>query len=314
MADKISNSGLQIEKKKKKKAQRVEVSDKAVNLRKQLQKDLNVRKVPVDYDEEALKKNKKERKKITVKSKSKKRKKPLDKVRKELYDLQEKAMSRVKVLREKDLLKYSRAYQDALASKPDTGRKRRWLFDVKDTKSFKDIQREAGRIRAFLADDTSTVTGAQWAKSELKLDKYRGAFGNQWRDEFGEPYNMDIVENEYLRAAGKIYRTLEELKGAYGLIYDEGGYDSESTFASIYDMVVEAGVTLNENGGWSDKTSEDNGLSIVFEIYDKLKHYKETFNKEAMKERSMGDVDSARLDNLSKAQKYQDFLNKMLTI
>lgn len=313
MANKLSNDGLKIDSKKKK-AQRVQVSSQATNLRKQLQKDLNVRKVPVNYDEEALKKNKKERKKITVKSKSKKRAKPLDKVRKELYDLQEKAMARVKTLREKDLLKYSRAYQDALASKPNTGRKRRWLFDVKDTKSFKDIQREAGRIRAFLADDTSTVTGAEWAKAELKLDKYRGAFGNQWRDEYGEPYNMSIVENEYLRAAGKIYRYLEDLKGAYGLIYDEGGYDSESTFASIYDMVVEAGVTLNENGGWVDKTAEDNGLSIVFEVYDKLKHYKETFNKEAMKERSMGDVDSARLDNISKAQKYQDFLNKMLTI
>ena len=313
MANKLSNDGLKIDSKKKK-AQRVQVSNQAKNLRKQLQKDLNVRTVPVNYDEEALKKNKKERKKITVKSKSKKRAKPLDKVRKELYDLQEKAMARVKTLREKDLLKYSRAYQDALASKPNTGRKRRWLFDVKDTKSFKDIQREAGRIRAFLADDTSTVTGAQWAKAELKLDKYRGAFGNQWRDEYGEPYNMAIVENEYLRAAGKIYRYLEDLKGAYGLIYDEGGYDSESTFASIYDMVVEAGVTLNENGGWVDKTAEDNGLSIVFEVYDKLKHYKDTFNKEAMKERSMGDVDSARLDNISKAQKYQDFLNKMLTI
>lgn len=298
----------------KKKAQRVQVSSQATNLRKHLQKDLNVRTVPVNYDEEALKKNKKERKKIRVSSKAKKRKKPLDKVRNELQDLQEKAMARVKVLREKDLLKYSRAYQDALASKPETGRKRRWLFDVKDTKSFKDIQREAGRIRAFLADDTSTVTGAEWAKSELKLDKYRGAFGNQWRDEFGQPYNMDIVENEYLRAAGKIYRYLEDLKGAYGLIYDEGGYDSESTFASIYDMVVDAGVTLNEDGGWIDKTAEDNGLSIVFEVYDKLKHYKETFNKEAMKERSMGDVDSIRLDNLSKAQKYQDFLNKMLTV
>ena len=298
----------------KKKAQRVQVSSEATNLRKQLQKDLNVRTVPVNYDEEALKKNKKERKKITVRSRAKKRKKPLDKVRKELQDLQEKAMARVKVLREKDLLKYSRAYQDALASKPETGRKRRWLFDVKDTKSFKDIQREAGRIRVFLADDTSTVIGAEWAKSELKLDKYRGAFGNQWRDEFGQPYNMDIVENEYLRAAGKIYRYLEDLKGAYGLIYDEGGYDSESTFASIYDMVVDAGVTLNEDGGWIDKTAEDNGLSIVFEVYDKLQHYKDTFNKEAKKERSMGDVDSIRLDNLSKAQKYQDFLNKMLTI
>lgn len=301
-------------KRAKKKAQRVQVSSEATNLRKRLQKDLNVRKVPINYDEEALKKNKKDRKKINVRSRAKKRKKPLDKVRNELQDLQEKAMARVKTLREKDLLKYSRAYQDALASKPETGRKRRWLFDVKDTKSFKDIQREAGRIRAFLADDTSTVTGAQWAKSELKLDKYRGAFGNQWRDEFGEPYNMDVVENEYLRAAGKIYRYLEDLKGAYGLIYDEGGYDSESTFASIYDMVVDAGITLNEDGGWIDKTAEDNGLSIVFEVYDKLKHYKETFNKEAMKERSMGDVDSIRLDNLSKAQKYQDFLNKMLTV
>ena len=68
MADKISNDGLKIEKKRKKKAQRVEVSEKAVNLRKQLQKDLNVRTVPVDYDEEALKKNKKERKKIYEKS------------------------------------------------------------------------------------------------------------------------------------------------------------------------------------------------------------------------------------------------------
>ena len=301
-------------KRAKKKAQRVQISSEATNLRKRLQKDLNVRKVPINYDEEALKKNKKDRKKINVRSRAKKRKKPLDKVRNELQDLQEKAMARVKTLREKDLLKYSRAYQDALASKPETGRKRRWLFDVKDTKSFKDIQREAGRIRAFLADDTSTVTGAQWAKSELKLDKYRGAFGNQWRDEFGQPYNMDIVENEYLRAAGKIYRYLEDLKGAYGLIYDEGGYDSESTFASIYDMVVDAGVTLNDNGDWIDKTAEDNGLSIVFEVYDKLKHYKETFNKEAMKERSMGDVDSIRLDNLSKAQKYQDFLNKMLTV
>jgi len=304
----VSKEGSKKSKSKKSKSKSVRVSGYAENLKKMLEKDLKVKKTPKDYDQ--VKQKQRKGKKLKIKSKAKKR--PLDQIRKDLQPLQRQAMDRVKELKEAGVLNKSMAYQAALASKPTTKKSRRWLFDLNDAKTFKELQREAGRMQAFLTDESSTVEGALWTFNEMRLvEAYGGAFGNQWKATTGGTYDPSRVDSEYLKAAGKIWRMMEDVKGAYGLLYDENSYESESTFMSIYDMVVQRDIKVDEDGRFASDVDEDRGLQTMFDVLMKLKEYKEKYTQEAMLEREMGNMDSKPLVIMQQSESYRDFLNKM---
>lgn len=291
---------------KKKKAKKIQVSSIASNLKKKLRSDLGVKQ---NYDNVAVKKN--THKKLKPKSRAKKPT-SLDKVRKEFQEYQQLAMARVKVLKEQKLLNKSFAYQKAYESKPKSEKGRRWLFDINDTKSYKGIQREIARIREFLNDDTSTPEGVEWALRELELEKkYKGAFGNQWRAQTGGTFDPNRIDEEYVKAAGKVYRMVESVKGAYGLLYDEGAYDSETTFAAIYDMVVRRNITLDDTGNPVDRRAREKVEETIMDTLAMLKEYKQKWSEEAKKEREMGNTDSKALQLVEMQSNAKDFLSAL---
>ena len=294
---------------KRKKAKKIQVSSIAANLKKKLQSDLNVKRAAKDYDNVSVKKN--THRKLKPKSRAKKPT-SLDKVRKEFQEYQQLAMARVKVLKEQKLLNKSFAYQKAVETKPKTEKGRRWLFDVNDTKSYKGIQREINRIREFLNDDTSTPEGVVWSLRELELaKKYKGAFGNQWKAQTGGTFDPDRIDEEYIRTAGKVYRMVESVKGAYGLLYDEGSYDSETTFAAIYDMVVRRNITLDDIGNPVDHRAQDAFDQTLMDTLAMLQEYKEKWSEEARREREMGNMDSKSLQLVQEQTTAKDFLSAL---
>lgn len=291
---------------KKKKAKKIQVSSIASNLKKKLRSDLGVKQ---NYDNVAVKKN--THKKLKPKSRAKKPT-SLDKVRKEFQEYQQLAMARVKVLKEQKLLNKSFAYQKAYESKPKSEKGRRWLFDINDTKSYKGIQREIARIKEFLNDDTSTPEGVEWALRELELErKYKGAFGNQWKAQTGGTFDPNRIDEEYIKAAGKVYRMVESVKGAYGLLYDEGAYDSETTFAAIYDMVVRRNITLDDTGNPVDRRAQEKVEETIMDTLAMLKEYKQKWSEEAKKEREMGNTDSKALQLVEMQSNAKDFLSAL---
>ena len=290
----------------KKKAKKIQVSSIAANLKKKLRSDLGVKQ---NYDNVTVKKN--THKKLKPKSRAKKPT-SLDKVRKEFQEYQQLAMARVKVLKEQKLLNKSFAYQKAYESKPKTSKGRRWLFDVNDRKSYKAIQREIARIREFLNDDTSTPEGVIWSLRELELErKYKGAFGNQWKAQTGGTFDPNRIDEEYIKAAGKVYRMVESVKGAYGLLYDEGAYDSETTFAAIYDMVVRRNITLDDTGNPVDRRAQEKVEETIMDTLTMLKEYKQKWSEEAKREREMGNTDSKSLKVLEEQTTAKDFLSAL---
>ena len=235
-----------------------------------------------------------------IKGKSKARRRPVKEVQKQFKDLQKQAMDRVRELRQKKLLEYSRAYQAALASKPKTSNTRRALFHVEDRSSYKDIRREVARMQEFLNDDTSTVEGTLWAMKELELyQKYGGAFGKGWKAETGVTYDTSRINEDYARTAYKIFRYLEEMKGSYQLMYGEGTYDSDSLMLSIYDMVVERDIKLDEDG-IPMRDSAEKFYDTIIDAREKLQAYKEAQRDKLEAERLLGNTDTGVIskDNL----------------
>lgn len=293
-----------------KKVKKVQVSSQAENLKKMLEKDLKVKKAVKDYDQVTVKRT---HKKVKVKSKA--RRKPLDDVRKQFMEMQSLAMARVKELKKAKVTNLSSAYQRALETKPKSSKGRRWMFDVSDTKSYKQLKREIDRMQEFLNSQSSTVEGALWEANEIDLYKrYKGAFGNQWKALTGNTFDPSKIDSEYVKAAGKIYRMLEDVKGVYGIGIDEGAYDSETTFYSIYDMVVKRNITLDEDGDFSNKRARDRGLDTLLDIIRKLKEYKEKYSQEAQEERKMGATDSRSLRVLRESTTAKDFKAKIDSI
>ena len=284
-------------------SKKVRISSEAKNLKRMFEKELKVKRAPKDYDQVTVKRT---HKKVKVKSKARKR--PLDEVRKQFREMQKDAMARVKLLKEAKVAKISTAYQKALETKPKSQKGRRWLFDVNDTKSYKQLQREINRMQEFLNSMSSTVEGTLWEANEIELfKKYKGAFGNQWKATTGATYDPSRIDKEYVRAAGRIYRMLEDVKGVYGIGLDEGAYDSETTFYSIYDMVVKRNITLDDDGKPIDRRAEERSLDTLLDIIEKLKEYKAKFSEEAQEERKMGNTDSRSLRILREASTAKDF-------
>lgn len=266
----------------------------------------------------ARKEAKQARKAGLLKPKSKARKRPIKEVQKEFKDLQKQAMERVKKLRENKLLGVSRAYQNALESKPKTSNPRRALFHVEDRTSYKEIRREVARMREFLNDESSTVEGAKFVAAELTLrQKYGGAFGKHWYAEYGVTYDPSRVTDEYAKVSYKIFRYLESMKGAYGLMYDEGSYDSDSLMISIYDMVVQRDLHLDDVG----RPTLDRAEAFYDTVIDMREKLEEVYNMrqdQIKAEREWGNTDTGVLnhdnlvvDLLETAANSRDFLRML---
>lgn len=266
--------------------------------------------------EKAEKSSKSTRKGVRLKPKSKARRKPVKEMQKEFGRLEKIAMQRVKLLRQNKMLGVSRAYQNALETKPKTGKERRPLFYVKDRNSYKSLRKEIARMQEFINDVSSTIEGARWTADELELTrKYGGAFGSKWAEiNDGKTFDPSRINEEYARSAWKIFRYLEEMKGAYGLMYGEGSYDSESLIISIYDMVVERKIKLDEDGVPFNSSAE-NFYETVMDARAKLEYFHEQWEEQAKLEREHGAADSGLLardnivmDLLNKANSSRDFM------
>ena len=257
--------------------------------------------------------DKKSGKRIKAKSKAKKR--PIKEVQKQFKDLQAKAMARVKELRKNKMLEYSRAYQTALETKPKTTNTRRALFHIEDRSSYKEIRREVARMQEFLNDETSTVEGAKWSTQELTLyQKYGGAFGRGWYETYGVTFDKSRISEDYAKTAYKVFRYLEEMKGSYDLMYGEGSYDSDSLMISIYDMVVQKDIKLDEDG-IPLRNSAENFYDTIISAREKLQAYKDAQHDKLEAERLGGNTDTGVLekdnllvDLLEKAGNSREFL------
>ena len=253
-----------------------------------------------------------------IKGKSRAKKPQIRKVQQQFKDLQAKAMARVKELRQAKMLDYSRAYQAALESKPKTTNNRRALFHIEDRMSYKDIRREVARMQEFLNDDTSTVEGTKWAMKELELyQRYGGAFGKGWKAEYGVTYDASRINEDYARTAYKIFRYLEEMKGSYSLMYGEGTYDSDSLMISIYDMVVERDIKLDEDG-IPVRNSAEKFYDTIIDVRNKLQAYKDAKATELEAERLAGNTDTGVLqkdnmlvDLLENSGSAREFIKKL---
>lgn len=111
-----------------------------------------------------------------------------------------------------------------------------------DLTTRREINREFARVHAFLNDYTSTPEGANDFKS--KLSTYKGAFGSQWQDEYGERYDKSRIDSDKASLAFDIYRRVVEAAGgwerAVGIFQGKEsliGYGSENLIIAIYDMV-----------------------------------------------------------------------------
>lgn len=253
-----------------------------------------------------------------IRPKSKARKKPIKEVQKQFKELQAKAMERVRELRKNKMLDYSRAYQNALETKPKTTNTRRALFHIEDRSSYKEIRREVARMQEFLNDETSTVEGAKWSTQELTLyQKYGGAFGRGWYETYGVTFDRSRIKEDYAKTAYKVFRYLEEMKGSYDLMYGEGSYDSDSLMISIYDMVVQKDIKLDEDG-IPVRDSAENFYDTIISAREKLQAYKDAQHDKLEAERLGGNTDTGVLekdnllvDLLEKAGNSREFL-KML--
>lgn len=253
-----------------------------------------------------------------IRPRSKARKKPIKEVQKQFKELQAKAMERVRELRKNKMLDYSRAYQNALATKPKTTNTRRALFHIEDRTSYKEIRREVARMQEFLNDETSTVEGAKWSTQELTLyQKYGGAFGRGWYETYGVTFDKSRITEDYAKTAYKVFRYLEEMKGSYDLMYGEGSYDSDSLMISIYDMVVQKDIKLDEDG-IPVRDSAENFYDTIISAREKLQAYKDAQHDKLEAERLGGNTDTGVLekdnllvDLLEKAGNSREFL-KML--
>lgn len=292
------------------------------DIRSQLQADLaNAHKRVEAKKARKAEKEAAKREGVKLKPKSKARKRPVKEMQKEFLHLQKEAMSRLRELRENKMLGYSRAYLNALESKPKTSNTRRAMFHVEDRMSYKAIRREVARIREFLNDETSTVEGTKWAMSELELhSKYGGAFGKRWAIENnGHTFDPSRISEEYARTAYKIFRYLEEMKGSYNLMYGEGSYDSESLIISIYDMVVQRDIKLDDDG----MPTVSNAVAFydtVLEAREKLEQFMNEHSEEAKFDRELGNTDTGLLnwaqdnivvDLLESSSSSREFLKKL---
>ena len=107
------------------------------------------------------------------------------------------------------------------------------LFSITGMKSRKELNREKGRILAFLADPTSNPAGAKVeSKAMMSNEKWGGAF-------FAKGVKGHIDESraraDYLSIAAEAYRRLSE--DYPNLLGGQKGFESSTMINMLYDQV-----------------------------------------------------------------------------
>ena len=212
----------------------------------------------------------------------------LNEIRAQFYKLQTTANKRAEQLEAKGLDSYSRAYQ-AATSKIGAYRETNFndLFDVYDTKRYREIKREVARIKNFLNDETSTVEGVE---KFIAAEKYKGAFSGGWHKIYGVSYDKSVIDEEKAKIAFSMYRRLEENKASYEEILGSLGYGSENLIMHIYDMVVESGIENDDSIEYWAEYGD-----IMERVKDDLDASYDRKYKEANDIMADGDIDSERI-------------------
>ena len=98
-----------------------------------------------------------------------------------------------------------------------------------------DILAEVTRARVFIADNTSTLEGAELYTVNINSERFRGKFGSEYRTpEYGNKgFDTNIIDEEYAKEVFRSYRMLEEDR--QGLIQQ---YGSENLIIAMYDAKV----------------------------------------------------------------------------
>lgn len=188
-------------------------------------------------------------------------------------------------------------------------------FSIRDQKTFRDIQREAARIRAFLTADTSDLEGAKMYTSRLD-NYYRGAFtragaqkadpdAEKWSEvkgNRGKNYDTSRISEGRAKLAFQIYREIEEMD-AY-LIYGEGAYGSDTLIEEIYEMVAQ-----NKFFGLSKVEKQAIEGDVISEMRSKMREYAYMHNPSYKKNReyTMREWGYTNLQGVLDAQSNQDY-------
>lgn len=226
----------------------------------------------------------------------------LNEIRARFQSLQAKANARADALQAAGLADYSRAFNEASDKMGAYRATDTYLFDVNDTKRYREIRREVERMNKFLNDETSTVEGVQ---KMIAAEKYKGAFSGGWYEKYGVSYDKSRIDEEKSKIAFSIYRRLEESGNSREEIIGSLGYGSESLIMQIYDMVVESGIENDDSVEyWAEY---GNILEETSRRLDSLYIKKYNEAHDIMEE---GDEDSKSLiDNIIRNKSAWDFFN-----
>lgn len=178
--------------------------------------------------------------KSKVNSKKKlKTRKPLNPLRQKLQVLVTEANQRVENLISSGY--DTRALSEARRTMIRFHREQDQLFTAALPRS-RDIAREIGRVQAFLADSTSTVSGAQKEIAGLT----HGLFGGQFRVNGGYGANPDFIDEDTANKVYEVYHKAMSQLGGYervmGWLKFSGltEYGSETLINAVYDMILNA--------------------------------------------------------------------------
>lgn len=226
----------------------------------------------------------------------------LNEIRARFQSLQAKANARADALQAAGLADYSRAFNEASDKMGAYRTTNADLFDVNDTKRYREIRREVERMNKFLNDETSTVEGVQ---KMIAAEKYKGAFSGGWYEKYGVSYDKSRIDEDKAKIAFSIYRRLEESGNSREEIIGSLGYGSESLVMQIYDMVVESGIEDDDSVQYWAEYGEilEETSRRLDDLY--IRKYNEAHN--IIEE---GDEDSKSLiDNIVRNKSAWDFFN-----
>lgn len=108
--------------------------------------------------------------------------------------------------------------------------------------NMREIAREYARVQTFLADDTSTVTGAKREQGDI----ISGLFGGQYRAMYGTGYDITRVSKEQGDLTLEVYHKILEANGGWERVISHlratntglTQYGSEELIQHIYDIIT----------------------------------------------------------------------------
>ena len=153
-------------------------------------------------------------------------------------------------------------------------------FDIDEVESKGQLLSLATAARVFLNDETSTLEGARIYTAQLKAEKYRGQFRNQfnnWENKF-KRFNINVIDEDTAKEVFRNYRKIEEIRAAE--ITGDGAYGSENLIIAMYDAQVNGQDSFmygmeqldsfyrKKTKEWQDRFSEANSVADILGLYE----------------------------------------------